>query len=356
VGQDLDTARAETGTARFQQAVKLLEARVFPTQQLKIVEADIRRLHQQAASVIDVNDPWGTHNRTRCRGLIVLGPSGSAKSYSIEYALTNLPPIELRDGQLVDAKVLMREAPQGEARGWLRDLLAVLGYNMLRLPQPELAMAQIEARLRAQQYTILACDELSRVLNPRNFPSRSKLASQSEIVWTQLIQIMSDPVWPTPVVASGTLELRDTLQLRLPGSNEPVARGDMLRRSDVTVLPPLTMDDAEDLEAYVNEYCLMIGVTNRTTKADDIGRRLVNGSRRAIGTSLSWAQWAVALASLRNRGALQIGDFANVMAIRSGCPDEANLFFLDNWEDINFEKVAPLSFNEARYRDDDEAV
>lgn len=116
------------------------------------------------------------------------------------------------------------------------------------------------------------------------------------------------------------------------------------------------MNDAKDLEEYINEYCRMLGVRNGTTSVDAVGQRLVNASRRAIGTSLSWAQSAVALASLRKRGVLHLSDFANVAAIRSGCPDDANLFVLDNWEQIDFEKVAPLNFHEARYSDPDEVL
>lgn len=121
------------------------------------------------------------------------------------------------------------------------------------------------------------------------------------------------------------------------------------------MLPPLDMEqDAQALADYVAAYCEMAGVTNRTKTSDLVGHRLVNASRRAVGTALSFAQWAVALASLRPRGALHISDFAHVAAMRTGCSPDSNMFLLDNWEELDFEKVAPVSFDEARYRDADE--
>ncbi|MFD1941712.1 hypothetical protein [Paradevosia shaoguanensis] len=57
---------------------------------------------------------------------------------------------------------------------------------------------------------------------------------------------------------------------------------------------------------------------------------------------------------MRRRGALHIEDLAHVLAIRASIPADANLFLLDNWEDINFEKVAPRDFAQARYRNDDD--
>jgi len=278
----------------------------------------------------------------------------SSKSFSIDYALSRLPPVTLRSGVQVPANILYREAKQGDAKAWLFDTLSVLGYTMARTPSPELASANIENRMRRNKFTMVAFDELSRVLQPRNYGSKRKLAEQAEVVWSQIIQIMSDPVWPTPVIASGTLDLIETLELHNSRTGETVARGDMNRRADITTLPALTMDDAEALEAYLHQYCQDAGVTYRLTSRDEVGGRLVNASRRAIGTALSMCQWAVALASMRRRGALHIEDLAHVLAIRASIPADANLFLLDNWEDINFEKVAPRDFAQARYRNDDD--
>lgn len=352
--EKLQEAREQAASVDFEQAVNELSARVWPTAQLMMVEADIRRLHQQTAATINDEQEWGPNNRKPARALIVLGPNGSSKSYSIDYALSRLPPITLKSGVQIPANILYREAPQGDARGWLYDTLSVLGYPMARTPSPELARANIENRLRRNAFTLVAFDELSRVLQPRNYSSRRKLTEQAEIVWSQIIQIISDPVWPTPVIASGTLDLIDTLELHNTRTGETVARGDMNRRADITTLPHLDMGDAEALEAYLRQYCDDAGVAYRLRSKDEVGNRLVNASRRAIGTALSMCQWAVALASLRRRGALHMEDLAHVLAIRAGIPADANLFLLDNWEDINFEKVAPIDFQQARYHNEDD--
>ena len=234
---DLQRAPNDASTPEFQQQVRTLKARIWQTEQLKMITADVRRLHQQVADAIDDNEPWGPDNRAKMRGLIVLGPNGSSKSFSVEYALATLPPIELKSGAQIPPNILSWEASNGEARGWLRQFLALLGYDMARLPAPEQAMSQIETRLRMAKHTMIFCDELTRVLNPRNSGSKKKYAAQAEIVWSQIMQVMSDPVWPTPVIASGTMELRDTLQLHKPGTDELVARGDMLRRSELCCRP-----------------------------------------------------------------------------------------------------------------------
>ena len=350
----LQEVREQTGTVDFHQSVEALAARIWPTEQLKMVEADIRRLHQQVAATIDDDEEWGPSNRKAARALIILGPNGSSKSFSVDYALRRLPPITIKSGLQVPANILYREVPQGDAKSWLHDTLSVLGYEMTRTPSPEFARGNVENRLRRNKFTMVAFDELSRVLSPRGYTTKRKLAEQAEIVWSQIIQIMSDPVWPTPVIASGTLDLIDTLELLNPRTREIVARGDMNRRADVTTLPRLDMGDAAALEAYLHQYCKDAGVAYRLRSTDEVGNRLVNASRRAIGTALSMCQWAVALASLRRRGALHMEDLAHVLAIRAGIPADSNLFLLDNWEDINFEKVAPLDFEQARYRDDDE--
>lgn len=348
--EGLQEAREQTGTVAFQQVVSTLSARIWPTAQLKMVEADIRRLHQQVADTIHDDREWGPNNRRASKALIIVGPNGSSKSFSIEYALSRLPPVILKTGEQVPANILYREAPQGDAKGWLHDTLSVLGYPMARTPTAELARSVIENRLRRNRFTVAAFDELSRVLSPRNFLSRRKLAEQAEVVWSQMIQIMSDPVWPTPVIAAGTLDLIETLELHNPRTGETVARGDMNRRADLTSLPYLDMDDAAELEAYLEQYCADAGVTYRIKPTDEVGKRLVNASRRAIGTALSMSQWAVALASMRRRGALHMTDLAHVLAIRGGVPADVNLFLLDNWEDIDFEKVAPADFEHAKYR------
>ncbi|WP_203066026.1 hypothetical protein [Paradevosia shaoguanensis] len=164
-----------------------------------------------------------------------------------------MPPVTLRSGVQVPANILYREAKQGDAKAWLFDTLSVLGYTMARTPSPELASANIENRMRRNKFTMVAFDELSRVLQPRNYGSKRKLTEQAEVVWSQIIQIMSDPVWPTPVIASGTLDLIETLELHNSRTGETVARGDMNRRADITTLPALTMDDAEALEAYLHQ-------------------------------------------------------------------------------------------------------
>lgn len=350
---NLQAVRDAASTTPFQQMRNELGQRVWPTKQLKKVEADIRRLHQQVADVKDPTKPWGDGNRHKAGGLIILGSYGSSKSYCIDYALSTLPPVVLADGTTEPANLLYREVPKGEARGWLRDVSSMLGYPATRLPQPELAMSNIESGLRRKKFTLVAFDEMTRVLNPRSYPTKNRLVEQSEIVWSQVIQIMDDAKWPTPVIVSGTPELRDTLTLENPKTREIVARGDVARRSDITMLPALDMGDAGELEYYLDEYCKMAGVTNRLTVTDDAGRRLVNASRRAIGTALRYAQQAVALASLRRRGALQISDLAHVLAIRGGVPADANIFLVDEWEDIDFEKIAPTNLDDARYAADD---
>lgn len=352
------TPRELTATGAFQEAWRQLQHVVFPTPQLELVVADIKRLHREVAHRVDKDQDWGPNNRMTARQLIILGDYGSSKSFAVQYALASLEPLDVGLNEPVQPKTLYREAPNGEARAWQRDLLGQMGYSMARMPSSEAAMAQIESRIRQVRPTMLVCDELSRVLNPRNYGSQAKLAAQAEIVWGQLMQVQSDPVWPTATVAVGNSWLGDTLQLRRPGSDEFVARGDAVRRSDITVLPPLTLDNADDLMAYTDHYCEMLGVKNRISENEAVGFRLVNASRRAIGTALSMAQWAVALASLRGKAAaLHTEDFAHVAEIRLGCLPENNPFLVEDWEQIDFQKIAPRSFDEARYKsDDDEAA
>lgn len=348
------TSRELIATDRFREAQRQLAAIVFPTPQLELIVADIKRLHGDINDRLDWDEAWGPNNRVAARNLIILGANGTSKSYTAKYALAALKPVKVGPDQFVDPKVLYREARRGEARAWQQDLLAQMGYNMARMPSSEAAMAQIESRVRLLKPTMIVCDELTRILNSRNYSTR-RLGVESEIVWNQLMQIQSDPVWPTPTVAIGTMELRDSLQIRRPGSEELVGRGDVLRRSDITVLPSLTLDDAGALEDYINEYCTALNVKNRITKTRALGFRLVNASRRGIGTALVFAQWAVALASLRGKqAALHLEDFAHVAEIRTSCRPENNLFLVDDWEQIDFEKVAPDTYEEARYRSDDD--
>ncbi|KRA99889.1 hypothetical protein ASD83_05220 [Devosia sp. Root685] len=336
-------------SAKYHRNLRQLMGRMpFETPQLKLVQASIHRLHLEAGAVLNEGDEWGEGNRKPSRGVIIVGDNGASKSYSIQYALASLPPITLKGGGRHPPNPLYWEASNGEARAWLRDLLAKLGYPTTRMPSPELAMPQIAARLRGQKLTMLGCDEISRVLNPRNFPGRSKLAAQAEIVWTQIIQMISDPVWPTPIVAAGTMELVDTLHLLRSGSNVPVARGDLLRRCDLIVMPSLTMDDADALCGYIDAYCTELNVTNHLKEGSDVGNRLVNASRRGMGTALEIAQRAVALASVRRRGALSIRDFANVLAVFTSCSEENNIFLANDWTRIDFQKVAAVDFEDAR--------
>jgi hypothetical protein len=164
------------------------------------------------------------------------------------------------------------------------------------------------------------------------------------------MSIIDDGVWPTPVIVSGLPFMADTLSMVHPRSKEPVVRAEMLRRGYISRLADLSIaDDSETLDAYVAQYCEMLSVTNNIRQVDTLGARLVHGSRNAIGTALVLAQRAVALASLRRRGALSILDFAYVYSIWTSCSPDSNVFLSPEWASIDMSKIAPKDFSAARY-------
>jgi hypothetical protein len=351
MAQTLDAAREAMTGAAFMNATAELGRKVFMTPQLRMVVADVHRLHQDVAALIDPNEPFAPGNRKKVGALSIIGPSGSSKSFSIEYALETLPSLGLLDGTSLDPKILSLECPPlGTSGGLLRELVGKLsGSQMTRPPAPDAASSMIAQQLKRRQLTMLSIEELSRVLNPRIHTNR-ELAKEAEIVWAQVMSIIDDSVWPTPVIVSGLPFIADTLSMVDPRTQEPVVRAEMLRRGYVSRLAELSIaDDSETLEAYVAQYCELASVTHNLRHGDALGARLVHASRNAIGTALVLAQRAVALAALRRRGALSIVDFAHVYSVWTSCSPDSNVFLSPEWPHIDMSKIAPKDFNEARY-------
>lgn len=348
---DIDKYREFTSTSGYLAAFRRLKQEIIQTPTLLGVAAELKKLQAQVALTKDPDAPWSAQNRQPVEGLLVIGASGTGKSFATEIGASLLPSVQLPNGESYDAKPLRVETPAWASTTALaKEIIGRTGTPMAREPKPEDASAKVCGALVRSKLTLLDINDLSRVLSPEFHNARS-FARESHLAWAHVTAALDEPRWPTPIVITALPNVLDTFQVRDPDPEKQRTRREALRRLNIYRVPDLTIDeDAEVLEGIVEHYCKLLGVRSLLAPADEIGARLLHASSYAFGTAVVLAQKAVALASVRPRGKLKIDDFSATYTMKRSSGSDANVFAAANWHEIDPDKASPRDFKEARYR------
>lgn len=331
----------------------LLRAEIVPTRPLDTIVSQMTRTQQQIAARLNEGAFWSGDNSLPIDGLLFVGESGSGKSFGLKYATQTLPDIELLDGSTKDSHALFVDTPtHGTFSMLAKEILRCADGVEMREPKDQDAPGKVIAAFRRHGFTLVAVDEISRIINPQRHATRS-LAVQSHLVWTMAIESLNLSTSPTPIVMSGLPHVLDSFMVVDKKDEAKKVRREAHRRMKIVRLPDLDPGtDRDMLEGAILKYCEVAGVESRLTEDDHIIPRLVHASFNQAGSALEWIQKAVALAKVRPRGKLSRGDFAYVYGDMTSAARSANPFLVSGWDKIDIGKIAPRTFSEASIKEE----
>ncbi len=326
----------------------LLRGEIVPTRQLNAIVSQMARTQQQIAARFNEGAFWSGDNSLPIDGLLFVGESGSGKSFGLKYATQILPDIELLDGTTKSSHALFVDTPtQGTVSMLAKEILRCADGVEMREPKDQDAPGKVMAAFRRHGYTLVAIDEISRIINPQRHAARS-LTVQSHLVWTMAIESLNLSTSPIPIVMSGLPHVLDSFMIVDKKEEAKKVRREAQRRMKIVRLPDLDPGaDRDMLEGAILKYCEVAGVESMLKEEDHIIPRLVHASFNQAGSALEWIQKAVALAKVRPRGKLNRGDFVCVYGDMTSAARAANPFQVSGWDRIDIGKIAPRTFSEA---------
>lgn len=331
----------------------LLRAEIVPTPQLQIITSQLVRTQQQIAARWNKEAFWSDENSLPIDGLIVVGESGSGKSFGLKYGTQTLPDVRLLNGNTYPSKTLYVDTPaQGTLPMLAKEIVRCTDGVEMREPKEQDAPGKAVAAFRRQQFTLVAIDEISRIINPQRHSTRS-LAVQSQLVWAMTIEALNLASSPTPMVLSGLPHVLDSFTIVDKKDEAKKVRREAQRRMKIVRLPNLDpRADRDFLLGAISTYCQLAGIEIMLKEEDHLVPRLVHASFGQAGTALEWIQKAVALAKVRPRGKLNLGDFAYVYGDMTSAARTANPFVVSGWDRIDVGKIAPRTFSEAAIKEE----
>jgi len=326
----------------------MLRAQIVPTRQLGIITSKMAQLQQQVAARHNGSVFWSGPNSLPIDGALFVGESGSGKSFGLRYATHTLPPIKLMDGKELASKPAYIDTPtQGTIGSLAKAIIHRADGAEMREPKDKDAPGKAIGAFNRHHFTMVAIDEISRIINPRRHAGRA-LEVQSHLVWTLAIEALNLPASPTPIVMGGLPWVLDSFQIMDRTQNALEVRREAQRRMNVIVLPNLDIAlDGAMLSGAIFKYCGLAKVKIMLTDDDHIIPRLIHASYGQVGSALEWIQKAVALASVRPNGKLSRSDFAYVYGDMTSAATSANPFAATQWDHIDIGKIAPQSFAQA---------
>lgn len=344
--------RAEMEKPEFSATLHKLRAQIVPTRPLLIIASELKLLQQQVAAGLDGDSFWSGDNKLPVKGAVFVGESGSGKSHGLRYGLQSLPAIDLADGGSMPSKPLFVDTPsQGTVATLCKEVIRCADGVEMREPKDHEAPGKAIRALARHKFTLVAIDEVSRILNPQRHVGRG-LAVQSQLVWTLGVETLNLSSFPTPIVFAGLNGLVDSLTIQDKKEEAKKVRREAQRRFNIVRLPDLSLDrDGDMLERAILTYCAMAGVEIMFTEDDLIVPRLIHASYGQAGTALQIVQQAVALAKVRARGKLNIDDFAAVYERMTSAVRGANPFVIEEWDRIDIGIVAPRSKADAMIKE-----
>ncbi|WP_108461246.1 hypothetical protein [Devosia naphthalenivorans] len=350
--------RALRATNAWRAKCDLLEDIQLEIPAVDLVKTELERVQTQIRTRYDSTQPWSPSNRAPVKGVIIFGRSGSTITRSLQTALGALKPVDLGDGHFIDPKTTMMDAPDyGTTAAMSRDIINwVGGGKMVREPDNREANRKVLSKMTNAQLTVFAIDRMHRLLNPDRHSVKGYRA-ETHMFWEQMIAIMSNPDWSTPLALAGSEVMLTSLDMEDPIDKRRRVREEAFGKFSRVRLPDLTMSDDTFIIDTVQKYCITLGIhIVNDLFAADLARRIVHASGYAYGHAIVLAREACALAAVRpSSKGLKASDFENTYAAWTSCGVDANPLNSPHWANIDTTRIAPRTFEEAKHRPRDSA-
>jgi hypothetical protein len=344
---------AALSNPEFENMRTLLRAEIVPTRPLAIIVDQMARIQQQVAARFNAGAFWSGDNSLPIDGVLFLGGSGSGKSFGLRYATQTIPAIQLLDGGRMASNALYVDTPtDGTIAALAKEIVRCADGVEMREPKDKDAPGKAIAAFARHQFTMVAIDEVSRIINPQRHIGRG-LVVQSHLFWTMVIEALNLTSSPTPLAVTGLPHVLDSFLIQDKKDEAKKIRREAQRRMRIVMLPDLDHSlDREMLEGAILTYCRLAGIHSMLKEEDYIVPRLIHASFNQAGSALEWIQKAVALARVRPRGKLNREDFAYVYGDMTSAARGANPFLASGWDRIDIGRMAPNNLADAMRKEE----
>lgn len=271
----------------------------------------------------DDDEPWGTGNRQKVRGILLTGQPRVGKTELAENAANGLLDIATAAGDIVTPKHFTVECPSIFTHGLLfNEVLVRMGYVSRPLPRTA-AWTRIEQKLSVYRSTLLILDECQNAFRPTGV-GKKRINNVNLETAGVLRRLLDHPDWPLPLLLVGLPEMINVL---LQEDMAPLRE-----RIDIIELKPMkdTLDEATLLLGAIQNYCRLATVEYGIAESD-FYRRLIHASGHARGLAIQLAKDAVVNAWRGVAKRLTVNDFTICYRNSTGAADVENPFVVTNW-------------------------
>ena len=255
------------------------------------------------------------------RGIVVVGHAGSGKSTAIARLFLKHPHIQRLEPGRVEADVASFLVPSpATLKSVGLACLSGLGYPLRRDRTAMIVWELVQNHLHQRRILFLHLDEVQDL-----HVSRSK--GEMQAVVNTLKSLMQNASWPVGLVLSGTMALKELINLdpQLSRRLVPIA---------FSPISPTT--HAGDVRAVIGGYA---GAARLPVDEDvlvpELMGRLIHAGASELGLVIEIVVSAIEEALLGGRTSLDRDAFVRAFRRRSGAVDALNPFLCDDWRVVD---------------------
>ena len=271
-------------------------------------------LHRRRADLAAGRSP-------EARGIAVVGNSGSGKSTAVARLLGRHPGIQRLGPDRLEADVASFLVPSpATLKSVGLACLTGLGYPLRRDRTATIIWELVQTHLHQRGILFLHLDEVQDL-----HVSRSK--NEMQAVVNTLKSLMQNASWPVGLILSGTMALKELINL------DP----QLSRRLVPVAFEPISpTTHAGDVRAVVGGYAEAAGLpVDEDALGFEFVGRLVHAGADELGLVIEIAIAAIEEALLGGQASLDRGAFARAFRRRSGAVDAINPFLCDDWRVVD---------------------
>ena len=258
---------------------------------------------------------------TEARGIAVVGASGSGKSTAIGRLFRKHPHVRCLDPDRVEADVASFLVPSpATLKSVGLACLSGLGYPLRRDRTAMIVWELVQNHLSQRRVLFLHLDEVQDLHVNRSVGER-------QAVVNTLKSLMQNAAWPVGLILSGTLALKELLNL------DP----QLSRRLVPVTFPSITAGThAGDIRAILGGYAVAAGLSVEEDVLEHaFVARLVHAGADELGLVIEIVVGAIEETLMAGQASLNTDAFARTFRRRSGADDACNPFFCEDWRAVD---------------------
>lgn len=276
------------------------------------------------------------------RSVVVLGPSGTGKTRALHRVFAGMREFDgymRRDGTSILLSVVAPSPCRLKLLG--HTLLRALGYETARDLRENVVWDLVRHQLRVRNVRFIWIDELQHLF-------QSAHAGEVQKVLDTLKALMQTPDWPVWLILSGLPQIADVIETDVQ----------IRRRCAILRFLPLSLvEDRKAITSIFSLYSTRAKVRPRQPPEDEFFLRLLHASHGAAGLMIELVQDAVVTAVREKAAEVEPAHFASVYRRRTGCPDDRNVFLVEDWASVDAYRAfgpdgAPIQETQRRPKDD----